>query len=167
MWNGTPTPMDERFEIESKSPDETRRLGETIGRVLTAGSIVALNGELGTGKTTLTQGIARGLDVPEKFAVTSPTFTLVNEYPGRLTLYHVDLYRLGGPADLESLGYEEFFFADGVTVVEWSEKIAEILHEGCIFIELRYIDTDRRRIGIQATALLVQRVDDIWKGGIK
>jgi len=159
--------MNERFEIESISPEETRRLGRAIGRALTAGSIVALNGELGTGKTTLTQGIARGLDVPEAFQVTSPTFTLVNEYPGRLTLYHVDLYRLSGPADLETLGYEEFFFAEGVTVVEWSEKIAEILDEGCIFIELRYIDANRRCIGIQAPASLVHRVDDIWKGGIK
>ncbi|HOD29864.1 MAG TPA: tRNA (adenosine(37)-N6)-threonylcarbamoyltransferase complex ATPase subunit type 1 TsaE [Syntrophales bacterium] len=159
--------MNERFEIESISPEETRRLGRAIGRALTAGSIVALNGELGTGKTTLTQGIARGLDVPEAFQVTSPTFTLVNEYPGRLTLYHVDLYRLSGPADLETLGYEEFFFAEGVTVVEWSEKIAEILDEGCIFIELRYIDANRRCIGIQAPASLVHRIDDIWKGGIK
>ncbi len=159
--------MNERFEIESISPEETRRLGRAIGRALTAGSIVALNGELGTGKTTLTQGIARGLDVPEAFQVTSPIFTLVNEYPGRLTLYHVDLYRLSGPADLETLGYEEFFFAEGVTVVEWSEKIAEILDEGCIFIELRYIDANRRCIGIQAPASLVHRIDDIWKGGIK
>lgn len=159
--------MNERLELVCKSPDETRCLGEAIGRALTAGTIVALNGDLGTGKTTLTQGIARGLDVPETFAVTSPTFTLVNEYPGRLTLYHVDLYRLGGAADLEALGYEEFFFADGVTVVEWSEKIAEVLDEGCIFIDLRYIDAERRSIGIRAPASLVHRVDDIWKGGIK
>ncbi|HAR98994.1 MAG TPA: tRNA (adenosine(37)-N6)-threonylcarbamoyltransferase complex ATPase subunit type 1 TsaE [Syntrophus sp. (in: bacteria)] len=159
--------MNERLELVCKSPDETRCLGEAIGRALTAGTIVALNGDLGTGKTTLTQGIARGLDVPETFAVTSPTFTLVNEYPGRLTLYHVDLYRLGGAADLEALGYEEFFFADGVTVVEWSEKIAEVLDEGCIFIDLRYIDAERRSIGIRAPASLVHGVDDIWKGGIK
>jgi len=162
-----PTPMNERLDVVCPSPEETRRLGEAIGRTLTAGSIVALSGDLGAGKTTLAQGIARGLDIPETFAITSPTFTLVNEYPGRLTLYHVDLYRLGGAADLETLGYEEFFFADGVTVVEWAEKISDILDEGCIFIELRYIDAGRRHIGLRAAAAIVRRVDDIWKGGTK
>lgn len=154
-----------KLEISSDDAVETGRLGEAIGRELQAGDIVALIGDLGAGKTTLTQGIARGIDVPESYAVTSPTFTLVNEYPGRLVLYHVDLYRLSGAGDLETLGYEEFFFSEGVTVIEWAEKILEILDENCIWIELSYLDEHRRRVEIVAPAERIARLREIWKGG--
>jgi tRNA threonylcarbamoyladenosine biosynthesis protein TsaE len=154
-----------KFEVFSAGADETGRLGEAIGRELTAGDIVALIGDLGAGKTTLTQGIARGLDVPEAYAVTSPTFTLVNEYPGRRVLYHVDLYRLSGAADLETLGYEEFFFSEGVTVIEWAEKIPEVLDENCMRIELHHMDEHRRHVEIVAPAERIKKLSMIWKGG--
>lgn len=157
--------MRQRFEGLSRSPEETYRLGEIIGEQLVAGDIVALIGDLGAGKTTLTQGIAHGLAVPESYAVTSPTFTLVNEYPGRLILYHVDVYRLSGIADLETIGYEEYFFADGVTVIEWADKIEEILKEDCILIELDYMDETIRRIKMIAYKKIIDKIKESMKGG--
>lgn len=157
--------MRQRFESLSRSPEETNRIGEIIGKHLVAGDIVALIGDLGAGKTTLTQGIARGLAVPDAYAVTSPTFTLVNEYPGRLTLYHVDVYRLSGVADLETIGYEEYFFAEGVTVIEWADKIVEILKENCIFIELGYIDDRHRQIKIIAFQEMIENIKESMQEG--
>ena len=111
--------------LRSESPDETEALGERIGRALAPGSVVALIGELGAGKTTLTKGIARGLDVPD--LIHSPTFTLIHEHRGRLSVAHFDLYRLDAPEQLDDLGYEEYFFGDWVCVIEWAEKIMELL----------------------------------------
>jgi len=93
----------------SKSPEETFRIGRILADGLKAGDVVALTGELGSGKTCLTQGIANGLGVPESYVVTSPTFTLINEYQGRqVDLYHLDVYRLTGCADLAEMGYDEY-----------------------------------------------------------
>jgi tRNA threonylcarbamoyladenosine biosynthesis protein TsaE len=87
------------------------------------GSVVTLDGQLGSGKTCLTQGIARGLGVPKDFYVTSPSYSFMNEYPGRLGLLHVDLYRVKDAAELEDLGVDQMMEADGVTVIEWAEKM--------------------------------------------
>ena len=133
--------------LTTTSADATFALGKLFGGSLEAGDVVALVGDLGTGKTRLTQGIAHGLGVSEELPVTSPTFTLINEYPGRhVVLYHLDVYRLTGPSDLEEMGYEEYFYGRGVTVIEWAEKIAAILPERTLFIRLSYIDEDRREI---------------------
>jgi len=113
--------------ILSSSPEETVALGVFLGQRLTRGSVVCLNGRLGSGKTCLVQGIARGLEVPKGLYVTSPSYSLINEYPGRLRLFHVDLYRLDDLGELEDLGLEEFLGADAVTVVEWAEKMAGTL----------------------------------------
>lgn len=135
--------------LMSSHPDETFRIGRTIGQGLRKGDCVALTGELGAGKTCLTQGIAAGLGVPESYCVTSPTFTLVNEYPGReMSLYHLDVYRLGGPADLDELGYEEYLTGNGVTVIEWAEKVADAVPGDALRIELTYVDETVRRIEI-------------------
>jgi len=110
-------------------PDEaaTERLGEEIGRLAYPGLVVALIGELGSGKTALTRGLARGLGVPEDVPVVSPSFTLVNEYPqGRLPLYHIDLYRLApGEEDFFGLGIEDYLYGRGVSSVEWAERLPE------------------------------------------
>ncbi len=106
-------------ELHSESPAQTRRLGERLGEILQVGDVVLLHGTLGAGKTALTQGIGRGLGVAE--AVNSPTFTLLKEYAGRLPLYHFDLYRLDDPGEVETLGFEQYFEGDGVSVVEWAE----------------------------------------------
>lgn len=106
-------------ELHSESPAQTRWLGERLGEILQVGDVVLLHGTLGAGKTALTQGIGRGLGVAE--AVNSPTFTLLKEYAGRLPLYHFDLYRLDDPGEVETLGFEQYFEGDGVSVVEWAE----------------------------------------------
>jgi tRNA threonylcarbamoyladenosine biosynthesis protein TsaE len=130
----------------SDSPQQTYDFGKYLGENLQPGNLLALCGELGAGKTCLTQGIARGLGVPEEYGVTSPTFTIINEYPGRLTLYHLDLYRLSGVRDLDEIGYEDCFNDRSVDVMEWAEKIKEVLPAGAFFIFLTYIDENRRKI---------------------
>jgi tRNA threonylcarbamoyladenosine biosynthesis protein TsaE len=131
----------------SNGPAETFRLGKILGEALKMGDCVALTGELGAGKTCLTQGIASGLGISDSYAVTSPTFTIINEYPGRETaLYHVDLYRLSGFADLEEIGYEEYLLGKGVTVIEWAEKIPDAIPSTALCIHISYLDENRRRI---------------------
>jgi tRNA threonylcarbamoyladenosine biosynthesis protein TsaE len=126
--------------------------GVRLGRSLSPGAIVALTGELGTGKTTLAKGIARGLGVSEE--ITSPTFTIVNEYTsGRLPLYHFDVYRLGEGdavcAGMDELGYEEYFFGDGVTIVEWADLAGDLIPEAAIRIALSYgPDPDSREASV-------------------
>jgi tRNA threonylcarbamoyladenosine biosynthesis protein TsaE len=107
-------------ELRSGSVDETRALGEILGRLLAPGDVVLLQGALGAGKTAFAQGIACGLDVAD--AVNSPTFTILKEYEGRLPLYHFDLYRIDDPHELETLGFADYFDGAGVSVVEWAER---------------------------------------------
>ena len=112
--------------FETYSPEETRALGKTLGEQAFPGEIICLNGELGVGKTVLTKGFAEGLGVAEP--VTSPTFTMIQEYKsGRLPLYHFDVYRIGDPEEMDELGYEEYFFGEGVTMIEWSTLISELI----------------------------------------
>jgi tRNA threonylcarbamoyladenosine biosynthesis protein TsaE len=132
----------------SGSPEETVEIGRIIGEILMPGDVVALIGDLGAGKTCLAQGIARGLGVSERYHITSPTFTLINEYPGRIPLIHLDIYRLQGAGDLAELGYEEYFYGDGVAVVEWAEKIKDILPGDTMFINLNHVDENQREIRI-------------------
>ena len=109
----------------TKSPEETARIGMILGTLLKAGDIVCLQGDLGAGKTCFAKGVARGMGIESP--VTSPTFTLVNEYHGELTLYHLDVYRLNGSCEMDDLGYEEFFYGEGVTLVEWAERVLDTL----------------------------------------
>ncbi|HLA28127.1 MAG TPA: tRNA (adenosine(37)-N6)-threonylcarbamoyltransferase complex ATPase subunit type 1 TsaE [Syntrophales bacterium] len=134
------------FTFISHGPQETYAFGKNLGETLFSGDVVALSGELGTGKTCLAQGIARGLGVPEEYKITSPTFTIINEYPGRLILYHLDVYRLSGTRDLEEIGYDECFNDKGVVIVEWAEKIRDALPKGTLFVLLTYLDENRRKI---------------------
>jgi len=134
--------------LRTRSPEETHFLGFLIGSILEKGEIVALTGELGSGKTTLSQGIAEGLGVPAGYVVTSPTFTLINEYPGRIPLYHLDLYRLSGEGELGDLGYEEYLFGNGGAVIEWAEKIRNILPAESWFVRLSSVDETGREIEI-------------------
>ncbi|SFF98751.1 tRNA threonylcarbamoyladenosine biosynthesis protein TsaE [Desulfotomaculum arcticum] len=113
------------FSIKLKSSLETKHLGELLGSLLQPGDIVTLNGELGAGKTCMAKGIAVGLGISDH--ITSPTFTLINEYTGKTPLFHMDVYRLGTPDELEDLGYEEYFYGQGVTLIEWAGLIEEYL----------------------------------------
>jgi len=133
-------------DIISHSAEETLRLGAFLGKYLTNGSVIALSGELGSGKTCLTQGIARGLQVPEDLYVTSPGYTLINEYPGRLRLFHADLYRIGNVVELDEIGLDEIMGCDGVTVIEWAEKMIELLPKERLFISISIVDDQRREL---------------------
>jgi len=108
-------------KVESRSAEETQALGERFGRSLQPGDIVLLFGGLGAGKTTFTQGIARALGHDD--FIRSPTFTLVNEYAGKVPIYHIDLYRLDDSEAIRALGIEEYLYGDGVTIIEWAEKL--------------------------------------------
>ena len=112
---------------ESHSEEETRRIARELGQQAEAGEIYCLDGDLGTGKTVFAKGFAEGLGVRE--TVTSPTFTLVREYKGRIPLYHFDVYRIGDSEELLELGYEDYFFGEGVCLIEWPERISELLPE--------------------------------------
>jgi tRNA threonylcarbamoyladenosine biosynthesis protein TsaE len=135
------------YRILSSGPEETRAAGEWIGAALKEGSVVALRGTLGAGKTCLAGGIARALGVEEP--VTSPTYTIVSEYRGRLPLYHIDAYRLGGDDDFAALGGEEYLYGGGVSVIEWSEKIAGSLPGDAVFIDIAIGDDGTRLITLE------------------
>ena len=147
-------------EITTGSTDETVALGKRLGRLLDAGDVVALSGPLGSGKTYLTKGIALGLGLTDSRTVRSPTFILVSEYQGRLTLYHVDAYRLGSAAELASLGSDEFMTSGGVTVVEWAERVKRALPKEHLWVECRHAGERRRTFRFEAHG---QRPADIVK----
>jgi tRNA threonylcarbamoyladenosine biosynthesis protein TsaE len=137
------------IHIHSLSAEETYALGKILGESAEKGDLIALIGDLGTGKTCLTQGIARGLGVPETYPITSPTFTLINEYPGRHILYHLDVYRLSGAHDMEDMGYEDYFYGKGITVIEWAEKIREILPGHTLYVHLTYKGDTEREVSME------------------
>lgn len=115
-------------ETETFSPEETFRLGQKLGEQARPGEVYTLTGDLGVGKTVLTQGIARGLGVED--VVCSPTFTIVQVYEeGRMPFYHFDVYRIGDVEEMEEIGYEDYFYGQGLTIIEWAELIQEILPE--------------------------------------
>ena len=138
------------MKIESSSVEATQRLGRDIGGAIHEPILIALEGNLGCGKTAFVQGLAAGLEVPQDYYITSPTFTLINEYPGRLRLYHVDLYRLDRIVDLEDIGLPEILGGEGVVAVEWAEKLPPEAVDSGLTIRFEIIDTDRRRLELIA-----------------
>ncbi len=162
-----------RFVVRTRSPEETRLLGEVLAELAGEGALFALGGDLGAGKTVFTQGVARALGVAD--IVTSPTFTLVNEYSGKCPLYHVDLYRVEGPLDVWDLGLEDYLEGHGVVVVEWADKAGELLDLPrvwklffCILEEGRDIevvppqDVESSKLKEALTRIWVEVVE--WKG---
>ena len=130
------------FELATGGEEETRAVGERLGRVLRKGDVLLLRGDLGTGKTCLTQGIGRGLDCTTP--VNSPSFVLMNEYEGREKLFHVDLYRIEDVEELDGLGLWDYA-EKGVLVIEWPERGADLLPGDGLVVELRYGDVERQR----------------------
>jgi tRNA threonylcarbamoyladenosine biosynthesis protein TsaE len=137
------------LDFISHSEAQTRRLGARLGELLEGGEVIALYGELGTGKTRWVQGMGQGLQISQQ--ITSPTFTLISEYAGRLALYHIDLYRINGPAEAIDFGLEDYLYGDGVCVIEWAERVTEILPANCLWITLYHLDKTKRRITMRAT----------------
>lgn len=138
------------FLFNSPGEECSLRLGRKIGELLQAGDIVALWGELASGKTLLTRGIARGLGVPPEVRVTSPTFTIINEYSGRLHLFHLDLYRLSGADELQTLPWQESLFGNGVAVIEWPGRLGRFLPDERWDIEFAISGEENRTILIRA-----------------
>lgn len=126
--------LDYKFIFISQNPKETIQLGKKLGSLLQESDLIALNGDLGSGKTLLIQGIVSGLKC--KNQVLSPSFSLIKEYSGRKPIYHFDLYRLTRPEEIEELGYEEYFYGKGITLIEWANKIEKYLPESFLSIKI-------------------------------
>ena len=129
--------------IITKIPEETKNLGKEVGKLAKPGDLLAFYGELGAGKTCFIQGISLGLKV--KDYVTSPSFTIINEYQGKVPIYHFDLFRLNAEEIFE-LGYEEYFYGEGLTVIEWAEKIEQFLPKEHLKIDIKFKDLYERKI---------------------
>ncbi len=139
------------MQFITHSAEETEALGERLAQTLTGGEVVAYFGELGAGKTAFTRGLARGLGISMR--VTSPTYTIVNEYSGgRLPLFHFDMYRLGSSEELFDIGWEDYLARGGVVAVEWSENVTDAL-DGAITVRIEKTAADERRITIEGSAL--------------
>ncbi len=135
------------MEFLTNSPAETEAVGTALGKILKPGTVIAYRGNLGAGKTAFTRGLARGLGSDEM--VTSPTYTIVNEYlGGRMPLFHFDMYRLASSDDLWDIGWEDYLDRNGVCAVEWSENVADAM-EGAISVTIEKLDDDARRITIE------------------
>lgn len=132
--------------VHTSSPEETQELAERLAPLLSAGDIITLGGELGAGKTCFTQGLARGLGVVGR--VQSPTFTLLRQHVGRLPLHHFDLYRLDAQ-ELAALGFEEIFYGNGITVIEWGEKAASLLPRDHLALDFEIVNQTRRNISVK------------------
>lgn len=134
----------------TSTPGETVSLAERLGRLLQPGDVIALIGELGSGKTLFSQGLARGLKVPETFYITSPTFAIINEYPGRIPFYHLDLYRVDSAAECSDLGIEELLYGQGTVAIEWAERLGENLPEERLEVHLAFNDETSRSLTFSA-----------------
>jgi tRNA threonylcarbamoyladenosine biosynthesis protein TsaE len=144
------------WEVDTEGEAETEALGERLASGLAPGDILALHGELGAGKTCLVRGIARGLGIDES-GVASPSFTLINEYPGRIPLVHLDGYRLDSAEAFEELGLEDYFGGEGILVIEWAEKVPDLPGER-IDIAIQWVDEKRRFFRISARGEVAERL---------
>ena len=135
----------EKKVVYIKNEQETRSFGKKLAAELAPGIVIALTGDLGTGKTALTKSIAEGLGITE--VITSPTFNIVKEYySGRIPMYHFDVYRIGDIDEMYELGYEEYFYGNGVSIVEWADLIEDIIPEDAIRIDIEYGENEGERI---------------------
>jgi len=145
------------FKIITYEPEQTRVLGLQFGEALKGGMVLSLEGDLGAGKTLFVKGLAEGLCVPEALYVTSPSYAIIHEYPGRLPLYHADLYRIGDPAELDDLGLFDIMDGNNVVAIEWAERIRDALPAEGMTIRFEMINDEVRKISMTAAGL--QAVD--------
>ena len=138
------------IQKETRSPEATRNLGRYIGKSIATPTILALTGGLGSGKTVFVQGLAKGLGIPDEYYITSPTFTLVNEYPGRFPLIHIDLYRLDGIHDFEDIGLDELMYDQAVIAIEWAEKMSHQLPDDHLAMTFEITNDNGRKISLNA-----------------
>ena len=156
--------ISKQVQIITNSHDETLALGEKIGKYLDPGTVLALSGDLGSGKTIFVQGLAKGLDVPDDYYITSPTYTLINEYPGRYRLFHVDLYRIENYADFDDIGLYEILRSDGVVAIEWADKLPKNFLPEYLAIHIDILNDESRKISMYAYGLreenLIRKIKD-------
>lgn len=154
-----------KIQTTTHSAEETRLLGEKIGTQLEKGTVIALTGDLGSGKTAFVQGLARGLGVPPEYYITSPTFTLINEYPARYPLFHVDLYRIGDPTELEDTGIFEILHGNGVVAIEWADKLDQNTLSEHLAVDFEIINDETRKITMTSyghhTFILLEKLEKI------
>jgi tRNA threonylcarbamoyladenosine biosynthesis protein TsaE len=148
------------WKRRTESPEQTQSLAERLGRLLQPGDVIALVGELGSGKTLFSQGLARGVEVPETFYITSPTFSIINEYPGRMPFYHLDLYRVDSAAEFTELGIEEILYGQGTVAIEWAERLGNNLPEERLEVHLAFRDETRRSLTFHAFGVNVKKLLD-------
>jgi tRNA threonylcarbamoyladenosine biosynthesis protein TsaE len=134
--------------FQTSNTSETIRMGKRLGRLLQPGDVVALVGDLGTGKTQFIKGLAEGVGVGRATYVSSPSFTLINEYPGRIPFYHIDLFRLESEKEAEGLGLEEYVRGNGITAIEWADKIPSLLPEALLLVKIHYTGEHSRTLEI-------------------
>ena len=146
----------------SQSPRETIGCGKLLGSIVQPGSIIGLVGELGAGKTCFIKGLASALTGVAEDDVTSPTFTFLQEFPAAIPLYHFDLYRIPDVSKIEELGYREYLYGNGITAIEWAEKMKELLPEKSIYIKLTYVDVNSRKIFIKSQAFFKELLKNIY-----
>ncbi|MFZ5354316.1 MAG: tRNA (adenosine(37)-N6)-threonylcarbamoyltransferase complex ATPase subunit type 1 TsaE [Bacillota bacterium] len=147
------------LKLVTDSVEETFELGQKLGILLQKGNIICLSGDLGAGKTAFTKGIGKGLGVKEY--VTSPTYTIINEYTGRIPLYHFDVYRLENVDEMYELGYEEYFFGDGAVVLEWADNVKEIIPAERLWVTILKTRNDDSR------EIIMEPTGDIYKDIVK
>lgn len=139
-----------RLALTSSSPGETEELGRRLGSILTRGTFIALHGELGGGKTCFTRGVVAAAAPESAYLVASPTFAIMNEYPGAIPIYHFDFYRLYSCHEIAELGFEEYLQDDGICIAEWSERLGELLPTDYLSITFKHAGDDQRRIIFEA-----------------
>jgi tRNA threonylcarbamoyladenosine biosynthesis protein TsaE len=150
------------MEFIVTSVEETYKIGKLIGSLVNSGDIICLIGDLGTGKTQIAKGIASGLGIEDH--ITSPTFTIVNEYTGRLKLYHFDVYRVNDPDEIASIGFDEYIFSDAVSIIEWANYIEELIPPGNLTITIEKLiefGDDYRKINIQYSDIRYDYIKEI------
>jgi tRNA threonylcarbamoyladenosine biosynthesis protein TsaE len=156
-----------KHQISTHSVEATKTLGKSIGMWITSGTVLALSGDLGSGKTSFVQGLARGLEVPDDYYITSPSYTLINEYPGRLPLFHIDLYRISDITELEDIGFYEILCGNVVVAIEWADRIGNGLLPGPINIHFEITRDETRKIYISANKSndldLLKKIKDFEK----
>lgn len=158
--------VNECITFKSTGAEETRQLGRELGRLVQAGQIILLKGNLGAGKTAMVQGIAGGLGLDEN--ITSPTFSLINEYQGKIPLYHMDLYRLDSESDLIDIGFEEYLDREGVVVIEWPELALPFLEPDFLLVKILVKEQQERDITLEAqgesSLKLLRRLSNVDSG---
>lgn len=149
------------WSVLTRSPRQTMSWGSRLGRLLKGGEIIALIGELGAGKTCFVRGVTQGLEVGKEAWIRSPSFTLINEYHGRLPVYHIDLYRVEGRAQLEGLNLREYLYSDGVSLIEWFEHLPADEVDEFLEVRVAYVDGNRRQLTFSSHG---QRYEEIVEG---